>query len=85
MPPKTAETTPWKHVNVDLIGPYTVQTKKKKYELRCMTMTDPVKNWFKIATIKSPSSEECQLAFDSTWLARYPRPQEISVDNGRRI
>ena len=70
------------HGSVYLIGPYTVQTKKKKYELRCMTMVDPVTNWFEIAQINSPSSEECQRAFDSTWLARYPRPQEIGFDNG---
>ena len=29
LPPKQAETTPWKRVNVDLIGPYTIKTKKK--------------------------------------------------------
>ena len=63
LPPKAAETTPWKRVNVDLIGPYTVQTKKKKYELRCTTM---VENWFEIARSNSPSSEECQRAFHST-------------------
>ena len=31
LPAKTAETVPWKRVNVDLIGPYTVKTKKKEY------------------------------------------------------
>ena len=45
-------------------------------------MVDPVTNWFEIAQINSPSSEECQRAFDSTWLVRYPRPQEIGFDNG---
>ena len=82
LPPKKAETTPWKRVNVDLIGPYTIQTKKRKYELRAMTMIDPVTNWFEIARIINPSSEECQRAFDSTWIARYPRPKEIGFDNG---
>ena len=27
LPPKKAETTPWKRVNVDLIGPYTIKSK----------------------------------------------------------
>ena len=82
LPAKQAETTPWKRVNVDLIGPYTIKGKNKTYELRCMTMVDPVTNWFEISRIKSPSSEECQRIFDSTWLARYPRPKEIGFDNG---
>ena len=82
LPPKEAETIPWKRVNVDLIGPYTVGKGKKKHELRCMTMIDPVTGWFEIARIKSTSSEEAQRIFDSMWLARYPRPQEIRFDNG---
>ena len=32
--------------------------------------------------LMAPSSEECQRAFDSTWIARYPRPKEIAFDNG---
>ena len=55
LPSKKAETTPWKRVNVDLIGPYTIQTKKRKYELRAMTMIDPVTNWFELARIINPS------------------------------
>ena len=38
--PKKAEVTPWKRVNVILIGPYTIQTKKNTYSLRAMTMID---------------------------------------------
>ena len=45
-------------------------------------MIDPVTNWFEIGKIDTPSSEECQRIFDSTWLAQYPRPQEIGFDNG---
>ena len=82
LPPKEAETIPWKRVNVDLIGPYTVGKDKNKHELRYMTMIDPVTGWFEIARIKSTSSEEAQRIFDSMWLARYPRPHEIGFDNG---
>ena len=82
LPAKIAETIPWKRVNVDLIGPYTIKGKTKTYELRCLTMIDPVTSWFEITRINKPSSDECQRAFDSTWLARYPRPQEIGFDNG---
>jgi len=81
-PAKQAETTPWKHVNVDLVGPYTVKNKGKELSFRAMTMIDPVTNWFEIAKIDTKSSEEAQRIFDSTLLARYPRPQEIGFDNG---
>ena len=83
LPPKQAETIPFKRVNVDLIGPYTIKGKDKKtYELRCMTMIDPVTNWFEIARVIKPTSNTCQTILDSMWLARYPRPQEIGFDNG---
>ena len=82
LPPKKAEVTPWKRVNVDLIGPYTIKTKRKEYSLRAMTMIDPATSWFEIARITSKSSNEAQRVFDTTWLARYPRPKEIGFDNG---
>jgi len=82
LPAKQAEVKPWKRVNVDLIGPYTIKTKRKSYELRAMTMIDPATSWFEIARIHTKSSEEAQRIFDSTWLARYPRPKEIGFDNG---
>ena len=83
LPPKQAETIPWRRVNVDYIGPYTVNTpNKKSYSFRAMTMIDPATNWFEISVSKGATSEEAQRILDSTWLARYPRPQEIGFDNG---
>jgi hypothetical protein len=82
LPPKKAETSPWDRVNVDLIGPYTVKTPSKKYELRAMTMIDPATGWFEMAPIVSPTSDEAQRIFDSYWLARYPRPRQCGFDNG---
>ena len=57
---KEAEVTPWKRVNVDLIGPYEVKTPNKTYSLRAMTMVDPVTSWFEIVRIKTKSSAEIQ-------------------------
>ncbi len=85
LPPKKAETEPWKRVNVDLIGPYSINTKKRKVQLRAMTMIDPATGWFEIAPITEPNSDSCQRAFDSQWLARYPRPQEVGFDNGKEF
>lgn len=47
-PPKEAEVTPWKHVNIDIIEPYTIShivndpKGKKHKELRALIMIDPV-------------------------------------------
>mmetsp|Transcript_2824 Transcript_2824/g.7823 ORF Transcript_2824/g.7823 Transcript_2824/m.7823 type:complete len:1452 (-) Transcript_2824:296-4651(-) len=83
LPAKQAETNPWERVNVDLIGPYTITTpSKQKHEMRAMTMIDPATGWFEIAAINKPNSAETQRAFDSQWLARYPRPSQCGFDNG---
>ena len=85
LPPKQAEIQPWDRVNVDLIGPYTIETPKGKVNLRAMTMIDPATSWFEIAAITDPNSDSCQKAFDSYWLARYPRPREVGFDNGKEF
>ena len=82
LPPKVVEVEPWRRVNVDLIGPYSVKTPTKKHSFRAMTMIDPATNWFKIAVIHDPNSKEMQCNLDSFWLARYPRPQECGFDSG---
>ena len=65
-----------------MIDPYTVQTPTKTHQLTATTMIDPVTSWFEVAPLSEPSSFETQKAFDSYWLARYPRPQECGIDNG---
>jgi len=85
LPPKKAETTPWERVNVDIIGPYKIQTPKGIFHLVAMTMIDPVTGWFEIAPLAegaNAGSYEAQKAFDSHWLARYPRPRFVGADNG---
>jgi hypothetical protein len=43
LPAKEAESNPWDTVCVDLIGPYKIRRKEKKYlKLWCLTMIDPV-------------------------------------------
>ena len=82
LPTKETETIPWKRVNVDCVGPYTVRTAQGVHEMLAMTMIDPVTGWFEIAPLPVADSYECQKAFDSYWLSRYPRPQQVGVDNG---
>jgi hypothetical protein len=52
LPPKEAETTPWKSVCVDLIGPYTIKAKDDTVlDFMCLTMIDPATGWFEIVEL----------------------------------
>ena len=83
LPPKEAEDPiPWKRVNVDVVGPYTVKGPKGTKTLIAMTMIDPATGWFEIAPLEENDSYSTQKAFDSYWLARYPRPKYCGCDNG---
>ena len=85
LPPKDAatESTPWKRVNVDLIGPLTVKTPDGEFVLNALTMIDPATGWFEIKEIAERTARATAAAFDDAWLTRYPRPQFIGFDNGR--
>ena len=83
LPPKTAEEAiPWNRVNVDMIGPLTVRTPTKEYELLALTMIDPVTGWFEIKEAKDAKAATCSAIMDDVWFSRYPRPAEIGYDNG---
>ena len=57
LPPKQAEDAiPWKRVNVDVVGPYTVETPKGTRTLTAMTMIDPATGWFEIAPFEENNS-----------------------------
>jgi hypothetical protein len=45
-------------------------------------MIDPATGWFEIAPLEENNSYSTQKAFDSYWLARYPRPKYVGCDNG---
>ena len=82
LPPKQAEVDPWKRVNVDVVGPFTVTTPTKTHKLQALTMIDPTTRWFEIKDLVTVDSEKVMNAFHNTWLCRYPRPKEIGFDNG---
>ena len=81
LPAKEAEELPWSRVNVDLIGPYVVQTPTTTHTLCALTMTDPVTTWFEVTAILDKSADTVMEAFNNTWLTRYPQPQYIVYDN----
>ena len=98
LPAKEAETTPWKTVCVDLVGPYTILNNDKALTLTAMTMIDPVTSWFEIVQVPTylyadPKTGKTELRtdvtsarisqlFNNNWLCRYPRPTYVIYDNG---
>ena len=46
-------------------------------------MVDPTTGWFECCQLYGPpTAYRCQQILDTVWLARYPRPREIGMDNG---
>ena len=82
LPMKDVEFHPWKSLCVDLIGPYTVRTKKGIQSLHAMTMFDPATSWFEVVEIPNKKAITCANLVENTWLCRYPRPQQCIFDNG---
>ena len=95
LPEKIAEATPWDKLCVDLIGPYTVSTKKTKnkkkasknkeddkLQLWCLTMIDPATGWFEMRQIKDKYAYTVANLVEQTWLTRYPWPTQITYDKG---
>ena len=50
-----------------------------------MTFVDPATGWFEIAEIPDKTSARISKIFNSTWLARYPRPRKVIFDNGNEF
>ena len=60
-------------MDVELIGPFTENTPKVKFDLRAITMIDPATRWLEVADVASPSAKGAMEAFNDAWLTRYPR------------
>ena len=67
-----------------MIGPYTIRNKRTNNELtlHCVTMIDPVTGWFEIKPTSEKDSMTVANIVETTWLSRYPWPQEIVFDRG---
>jgi hypothetical protein len=82
--PKEAESEPWdRMVCIDLIGPYTVNKKKKKNLIcKCVTMIDPATGWFEIHQYDDKRSITMANIAEQEWFSRYPWPTQITYDRG---
>ena len=86
LPPKKVSMIPWETINIDLVCPYTVTDKLgNDRTLLAMTCVDPATGWIEISEIPEKSSARISHIFNSTWLARYPRPKKVIFDNGNKF
>lgn len=85
LPPKEAEVQPWQTVCIDLIGPYPIGHKENETSLWCLTMIDPATGWFEIAEIPNKRADYVANIFETTWLNRYPWPEQCVMDRGREF
>jgi hypothetical protein len=67
-----------------MIGPYTIKDNKNDttVQFQCVTMIDPATGWFELKLVKEKDAMEVANAVETTWLTRYPWPQEIVYDRG---
>ena len=70
---------------VDLIGPYGIRLKGKKDNLRLKSVTiiNPVTGWFEIVQYDDKIAITIVNLVETTWQSRYPRPIEITYDQGK--
>jgi hypothetical protein len=81
-PVKMAEATPWEIVQLDLIGPWKVRTPSGVETLRCFTAIDPDTSWPEICEMIDKRSQTVMDAFHNNWLCCYPKPIQVTFDNG---
>jgi hypothetical protein len=84
LPEKEAEAYPWEKLCVDTIGPYTIKNKatNETLVLWAVTMIDPANSWFEIKSIVDKTAINVAQVVETTWLTRYPWPQEITYNRG---
>lgn len=83
LPPKEAEAVPWDKLCVDLIGPYKIRRRGKKFIIcRCVTMIDPATGWFEIHEYEEKHSITVANIVEQEWFSRYPWPTQVTFDRG---
>ena len=50
--------------------------------LKAITMIDPVTGWFEISQYNGKKAMTIENLVETMWLAQYPRPVEITYDQG---
>ena len=83
LPARDVRAATWEQVDVDLIGPWTVQTRTGQiYEFSALTSIDRVTGLAELIRVDNKTSDHVAGKFMESWLSRYPRPFSCCHDNG---
>ena len=84
LPAKESEEITRNKLCVDLIGTYVIRRKvqKEHLNLKAVTMIYPVTGWFEITQYNNKKAITMENLVETTWLSIYPRPMEITYDQG---
>jgi len=83
MAPRTVRAAPWEQIDVDLIGPWSVDVRTgNSYEFMALTCIDRVTGLAELIRIDDKTAQHVAAKFDELWLSRYPRPYSCCHDNG---
>jgi hypothetical protein len=85
LPEKKAEAMPWDRLCIDLIGPYNIKSNVKGVKippLKCVTMINLAKGWFKIKQYDDKKSITVANIVEQEWLTSYLQPSLITLDHG---
>jgi hypothetical protein len=77
-----AEATQWEIVQVYLIRAWKVKPPSVVKTLRCFTAIDPDTPWPEICEITDKRSQIFMDTFHNNWFCRFPRPIQVTFDNG---
>ena len=85
LPAKLSEEIPWNKICVDLIGPYVIRRKGKKenLHLEALIIINTVTGWFEVVQYDNKIAITIKNLVETMWLSRYPRPIEITYDQGK--
>ena len=64
---------------------YLIQWNKQKenLNLKAVTMIDPVTWWSEVTQYNDKRAMPISNLVETTWLSRYPRPMDITYDQGK--
>ena len=85
LPPRNAAQTAWQEIAVDLIGPWTIQSRGQEIQFYALTIIDTVTNFCEIVQIHEKTADHVASQFRDTWLSRYPRPVRVIYDQGNEF
>jgi hypothetical protein len=82
LPERKVRSIPFEECAVDLIGPWTVQVRRRPYKFKVLTVIDTVTNLVKLIRIEKKILDHITQKFAQYWLTRYPWPQRCIHDPG---